>query len=60
AIVTNMRQGGTGNASRRGNPFSCAAWSGNAGSLVFPLYGFDQAIPLSGTQDKANVVRLQD
>ncbi len=24
------------------------------------FYGLDQAIPLSGTQDKANVVRLQD
>ena len=58
--ITNMFQGGTGTASRRGNPFSCAAWSGNAGSLAFPVYGLDQAIPLSGTQDKANVVRLQD
>ena len=58
--ITNMTQGGTGTASRRGNPFNCAAWSGNAGSLAFPVYGFDQSIPLSGTQDKANVVRLQD
>lgn len=59
-IVTNMRQGGTGTASRRGNPFNCAAWSGNAGSLAFPVYGLDQVIPLGGTQDKADVVRLQD
>ncbi len=58
--ITNMLQGGTGTASRRGNPFNCAAWSGNAGSLAFPVYGLDQSIPLSGTQDKANVVRLQD
>jgi hypothetical protein len=60
ATITNMVQGGTGTASRRGNPFSCAAWSGNAGSIEFPVHGFDQSIPLSGTQDKANVVRLQD
>jgi hypothetical protein len=58
--ITNMRQGGTGTASRRGNPFNCAAWSGNAGSIEFPVYGLDQSIPLNGTQDKANVVRLQD
>ncbi|MCC6847412.1 MAG: hypothetical protein IT294_02835 [Deltaproteobacteria bacterium] len=58
--ITEMRQGGTGTASRRGNPLNCAAWSGNGGSLAFPVYGLDQAIPLSGTQDKANVVRLQD
>ncbi len=60
ATVTEMRQGGTGTASRRGNPFNCAAWSGNAGSLGFPVHGFDISIPLSGTQDKANVIRLQD
>jgi hypothetical protein len=58
--ITNMIQGGTGTASRRGNPFNCAAWSGNAGSLEFPVYGLDQSIPIYGTQDKANVVRLQD
>ncbi|MCC6766893.1 MAG: hypothetical protein IT293_19730 [Deltaproteobacteria bacterium] len=58
--ITNMRQGGTGTASRRGNALSCAAWTGTNGSLAFPVYGLDQAIPLSGTQDKANVVRLQD
>ncbi len=60
ATVTEMRQGGTGTASRRGNPLNCAAWTGTNGSLAFPLYGFDTVIPLSGTQDKANVVRLQD
>jgi hypothetical protein len=60
ATITNMTQGGTGSASRRGEPLNCAAWSGNAGSLEFPVFGFDQAIPLSGTQDKANVVRMQD
>jgi hypothetical protein len=60
STITNMVQGGTGTASRRGNPFNCAAWSGNAGSIEWPVFGFDQSIPLSGTQDKANVVRLQD
>ena len=60
ATVTEMRQGGTGTASRRGNPLNCAAWTGTNGSLAFPLFGLDTAIPLSGTQDKANVVRLQD
>ncbi len=61
AIITEMRQGGTGTASRDGAPIPCSTWSnGTTGSLAFPLYGFDQSIPLSGTQDKANVVRLQD
>lgn len=58
--ITNMVQGGTGTASRHGNPISCAAWGTQTGSLEFPVYGLDQSIPLSGTQDKANVVRLQD
>ncbi len=60
ATVTEMTQGGTGTASRRGNPLNCAAWSATNGSLAFPLHGLDTPIPFSGTQDKANVVRLQD
>jgi hypothetical protein len=47
-----MTQGGTGTASRRGEPFNCAAWSGNAGSLAFPVYGFDQSIPLPAPKTK--------
>lgn len=59
--ITEMRQGGTGTATQRGEPFNCATWgSGTQGSLVFPLYGLDQSIPFSGTQDKANTIRLQD
>jgi hypothetical protein len=59
--ITNMRQGGTGTASQRGESFNCATWgTGVQGSLVFPLYGLDQSIPFSGTQDKANTIRLQD
>jgi hypothetical protein len=61
ATVTEMRQGGTGNASRVGVPFNCATWgTGTQGSLAFPVYGLDQAIPFGGTQDKANVTRMQD
>lgn len=62
ATITNMRQGGTGTASRRGDPFNCATWGagGVQGSMVFPLHGLDQSIPLSGTQDKANVLRVKD
>ena len=61
STITEMRQGGTGTAQQRGEPFNCATWgTGTQGSLVFPLHGLDQAIPFSGTQDKANTVRLQD
>jgi hypothetical protein len=63
STVTEMRQGGTGTASRRGEPFNCATWGvGVQGSLAFPVYGLDITIPLGspGVQDKANVVRIQD
>jgi hypothetical protein len=60
ATITELRQGGNATASRRGNPFNCAAWSGNAGSIAFPVLGLDQNLPIIGLQDKANVTRLQD
>ncbi len=59
ATITEMRQGGTGTASRRGNPLNCAAWTSANGSLAFPLHGLDTVI-LGSPTDKANVVRLQD
>lgn len=60
--VTEMRQGGSATASRRGEPFNCATWStgGVQGSLAFPVYGLDVNIPVVGIQDKANVIRIQD
>ena len=61
STITNSRQGGTVTATSQGNPFNCATWgTGKQGSLVFPLYSLDQSIPLSGTKDVANTVRLQD
>ena len=60
ATITELRQGGNATASRRGEPLNCGAWAGNAGSLAFPVLGMDQVLPIVGTQDKANVTRLQD
>lgn len=61
STITNSRQGGTVTATSQGNPFNCATWgTGKQGSLVFPLYSLDQSIPLSGTKDVADTVRLQD
>lgn len=60
-IITNTRQGGTATATQNGVPFNCSTWgTGTQGSILFPVYGLDQSIPLSGTQDKANTVRMQD
>jgi hypothetical protein len=60
STITELRQGSNATASRRGEPFSCAAWSGNAGSIAFPVFGMDQNLPIIGLQDKANVTRLKD
>jgi cysteine-rich repeat protein len=59
--ITNTLQGGTAQATQRGEPFNCATWgTGTQGSLVFPLYGLDQSVPFAGTIDIADTTRLQD
>lgn len=59
--VTNLRQGGTATAVMKNRAFNCANLaSGGQGIWSFPLYGLDVAVPVYGTRDFANVVRLED
>jgi hypothetical protein len=61
STISNARGGGTVTTIQTGQPFDCANWTEDSGaSLTVPNVNLDIPIPIFGTLDISQVVRLND